>query len=156
MVADAYYFDEGTLTVTEESGSTEVAVAGIQGITIEPEYGTLERLYTADSTQIESQKQAEAAVNVEIDYSKFDIDAAKQWLGGSGSSATSLTDTSDPTKFTVKVVSTSADEGIERTAEVTGVTFESWPLVDGSQGEFEEYNLSGTGETVSQLADTSA
>ena len=153
-MGDAYYFDDGVLSVETEDTQEDVAIAGLQGIEIEPGYDII-RHYTADSTHIESQKQQEHEVPVTIDYSKFDVDAARQWLGGSGASSGASTDTSDPQKFTVKAVSTSAGGGVERTCEVEGVTFDSFPLVSGSRGEFEEYNLSGTGERISQFEDTS-
>jgi hypothetical protein len=152
-MANAFWFDEGTITV-KEADDTDLAIAGFQGLTVEAGFETLEQLYTADSVFVESQKQAQHRVNVEIEYSKWDADAAKYYLGG-GSSATASTDTSDPAKFNILAVSTSADGSIERTVEVENVTFENFPMVDGSQGEFEAYTLSGTGEKVTNL-DTAA
>jgi len=148
------YFDDGVLEVETES-ETAVAIAGLQGLTITPSWN-INRYYTADSGFIESQKQSEHEVPVEIDYGKFDVEAAQEWLGGDGSTATSSTDTSDPQKYTVSAVTEADDGSFERTCVVEGVTFEEFPMVDGSRGEFEEFNLSGTGEIISQLEDTSA
>ncbi len=153
MAANAYWFDEGTITIDKDDG-TSLAVAGFQGLTVEAQFETMERLYTADSVFIESQKQANHSVSVTVDYSKWDSDAAEYWLGGGGSGAspaTESTDTSDPAKFSITAASTAADGSVTRTVEVEGVTFENFPLVDGSQGEFEQYQLTGTGEKVTNL-----
>lgn len=155
MANDAYFFDDGVLTVTNSADSSETPLAGLQGITVTPEY-ELQQLYTADSTFREEAKQHSHNVNVDIDYSVFDIATAKQWLGGEGTTAaTSSTDTSDPAQFKVEVVQASADGSLEKTVEVAKVIFPDFPLIDGSQGEFEEYGLSGSGRTVANLDETS-
>jgi hypothetical protein len=149
-MANAFWFDEGTITVEDDSG-TDLAIAGFQGLTVEAGFETLEQLYTADSVFVESQKQAQHSVSVEIEYSKWAEEAAQYWLGG-GSAETESTDTSDPALFGILAVSTSADGQVTRTVEVENVTFENFPLVDGSQGEFEVYTLTGTGERVTDLS----
>jgi len=153
-MGNAYWFDEGTITV-EKADGTSVDVAGFQGLTVEAAYENLQQLYTADSVFIESQKQSNHLVNVTIDFSKWDSDAAEHWLGGGASGASpanASTDTSDPAKFTVRAVSTSADGSVQRTVEVEGVTFDSFPMIDGTQGEYEQYNLTGIGEKITNLA----
>jgi len=155
MSANPYFFSDGTLTVTEEAGSTELAIAGLRGVTITAANETTE-LYTADSTFRETVKQYEHNVNVEIDYAFFDIEAAQQWLAGDGTTtATASTDTSDPALFKVERVDPSSDGSVERTTEVESVVFPEFPIVDGSQDEFEEYGLSGSGRSITNLADTS-
>ena len=154
MSAEPYWFSDGALTV-EDSGGSTLALAGLRGVSITPAFETTE-LYTADSTFRETVKQYEHNVNVEIDYVFFDIETAQQWLAGQGSTtATASTDTSDPALFTVSRVDPSADGNIERTTEVENVVFPEFPLVDGSQDEFEEYGLSGSGRSVTDLSDTS-
>lgn len=148
MSTDPYWFSDFATLELEKSGGTTDYAAGIKGATIEAEYQTLERLYTADSTQIEAQKQAEAHVPVELNYVKFDPEFAKEWLGGSGSSATSLTDTSDPQKYKLTGDFDNADGSTQINIEVTGITFPNIPLLDGSQDEFVEWSLSGSGENI--------
>lgn len=154
---DAWVIDDFTTLdmTTSDQTSTSTPVAGIQGVTIVPSV-TVEQLYTADSIKIEEQKQFEAAVNVEIEYSLWDETAAvvQQWLGGAGSSATSLTDSSDPQKF--EISGTFDSVGGDRTmdATVTGITFEEMPIIDGDRGEFLSRNLSGTGEDITDLSMT--
>lgn len=154
-MAEAYFFDDGVLTVETDEGSEDVTVAGISEITIDPEWEIAEK-YTADSGFREAVKQYEHTVAVDVGYMDFNMDAAQQWLGGDGPSATSSTDTSDPQLYTVKVVSTSVGGAIERECEVEKVVFPNFPLVDGSAGEFEEYSLSGSGRSVTSLEDISS
>lgn len=154
---DAYVLDDYTTLdlTTNDQTSTATPVAGIQGVTIVPAV-SIEQLYTADSIKIEEQKQFEAAVNVEVEYSLWDEDASvvQQWLGGAGSSATSLTDSSDPQKFDIS--GTFDSVGGDRTLDVTvtGITFPEMPIIDTERGEFVSRNLSGTGEDITDLSMT--
>ena len=155
MPNDAYWFSDGSLTVQNEEDDSETPIAGLRGVTITPAYETTE-LYTADSTFRAEVKQYEHNVNVEIDYVFFDIETAKQWLGGEGTTAaTASTDTSDPMLFNVERVDDSADGSLQKTTEVQNVVFPEFPIVDGSQDEFEEYGLSGSGKQIGNLAETS-
>lgn len=152
---EAYWINDGALTVTNAADDSDVAIAGLRGITITPAYETNE-LYTADSTFRDTVKQYNHNVNVEIDYAFFSIDAAKQWLGGQGTTtATSSSDTSDPMLFNIERVDPSVDDTFERTVSVINVVFPEFPVIDGSMDEFEEYGLSGSGEKVDNFADTS-
>ena len=149
------WIDDGALTVQNSEDDSDIAIAGIRGITVTPAYETTE-LYTADSTFREVVKQYEHNVNVEIDYAFFNVEAAQQWLGGQGTTtATASTDTSDPMLFNIERVDPSAKGGFERTTEVEQVVFPEFPVIDGSQSEFEEYGLSGSGRSITNLADTS-
>jgi hypothetical protein len=156
MARDPYWFsDFATLSLQTSAGTTELA-AGIKGATIEAEHQTLERLYTADSTKIESQKQAEFQVPIELNYVKFEPDFVKQWLGGSGGDATvtSYTDTSDPQKYTLSGDFDNADGTTQVNITVEGITFPSIPVFDGEQDEFVEWGLSGAGEDITTFDTT--
>jgi hypothetical protein len=150
-MGNAYWFDEGTITIDDPDGVETLTVAGFQGLTVEAAYENLMQLYTADSVFIESQKQANHLINVTIDFSKWDSDTAEYWLGG-GSTASESTDTSNPALFNVTAVSTAADGSVQRTIEVENVTFDSFPMIDGTQGEYEQYNLTGVGEKITNLS----
>jgi hypothetical protein len=152
-MAEAIFSNVGVLSV-ENSTGTEVPIAGIRDVEIIPGYETTE-LYTIDSTFRDAVKQYEHSVEVNITYANFDIEAAQQWLGGEGTTATASTDTEDPTLFTVQFVSESADGTFERTAAATKVVFPQFPLVQATQDEFEEFDLSGSGRIVETLTDTS-
>jgi hypothetical protein len=152
-MAEAIFSNVGVLTVQDDS-ATAVPIAGIRDVEIIPGYETTE-LYTMDSTFRDAVKQYEHTVEVNITYANFDIPAAQQWLGGEGATATASQDTEDPTLFNVEFVSTSADGTFERTAVAEKVVFPTFPVVSATQDEFEEFDLSGSGRTLSQLADTS-
>lgn len=142
--------DYSTLTVENEAGD-EVAVAGLQGVTITPNC-TVDQLYTADSNKIADQVQYEFAVNVEIEFIFFDGDIAKEWLGGNGSSDSSWADDSNPELFQIAdFTGESRDGSNELTCTVDNVTFEEMPLAEWSDGEYYSWNLSGTGEDISDF-----
>lgn len=138
----------------QNSAAASVPIAGIRDVTITPAYEHTE-LYTMDSSFRESVKRYEHNVNVEITYAKFSLDLAQEWLGGEGATATASQDDSDPTLFQIDDVVTSADGGFERTVAVDDVVFPEFPAIDASYGEFEEYNLTGSGRQISDLSDTS-
>jgi hypothetical protein len=154
-MANAYFFDSGVLTLEETSSSTDFAPIGLQDVTVTPAFEH-EELFTADSTFREDVKRHTHSVNVEISYSKLPLEFAQQWLGGSGgTTATASQDDESVALFNATLVSTSADGSVERTLEVTEIHFAEFEVLNGSQGEYEEYSLSGSGRTVGQLEDTS-
>lgn len=151
-MSDAYNLEEASLDVTRDDG-TDVSIAGITEVTITPSV-SIEQLYTGDSIKIEEQMQHSFEVGVDITVRTWDEAMAQEWLGGDGASATSMADTSKPQKFTVTGVLNNIGGTKELTVEVTGVTFEEFPLADLQMGEFQEISLSGTGEDIPQFADT--
>jgi len=154
-MAEAYFFDEGALTLVEQGQTDEFQPVGLQNVTVTAAYEH-ENLFTADSTFREDVKRHTHTVDVEIGYSKFPIDMAQTWLAGGGGTATASQDNNNVALFNVTLVSTSTDGTVERTLEVTNIDFPEPEFLNGSQGEYEEYTLSGTGETIGQLEDTSA
>lgn len=156
MATDAYRIDDYTTLDLATSSGTTTPVAGIQGVTIIPSV-SMDRLYTGDSIKIEEQQQNEFSVDVGIEYSLWDQSASvvQQWLGGGGgTTATSMTDTNDPQKFSI--TGTFDSVGGDRTLDtnVTGITFEEMPIIDGSAGEYLSRDLSGTGEDITDLSMT--
>lgn len=150
-MADAYFADQATLSL-ETSGATDVPIAGLQDLTVVPNV-SVEQLYTGDSIKIEDQKQHEFQVQVDVGFSKWDLTLAEQWLGGSGSTATSMTDTNDPQKYSASGEFTSADGALTYQWEVSGITFEEMPVLDFSRGEFIQWDLSGVGEDMTDLSE---
>jgi len=151
-MADAFFSDDATLTLKTSSG-TDVPIAGIQDIEVVPSV-SIERLYTGDSIKIDSQQQHEFEVAVDIGFSKWDLDLAKEWLGGDGTSVTTLTDTTDPQKYKITSEFTEVNDGSTYKLEVTGITFEEMPIIAVSRGEFIQWDLSGIGEDVNTLDNT--
>jgi hypothetical protein len=150
-MTDAFFSDDATLTL-ETSGATSVPIAGIQDIEVVPSV-SIERLYTGDSIKIDSQQQHEFEVAVDIGFSKWDLSLAAEWLGGPASTATSMTDTTDPQKYKITSTFTEVNNGATYDLEVTGITFEEMPIIAVSRGEFIQWDLSGVGEDLTNLAE---
>lgn len=152
--SEAIWSNSGALTFTDPTDDSEILFAGVREVTITPTYEH-QNLYTFDSTFRETVKRYEHDVNVEITYAKFSMEFAQEWLGGEGATATASQDSADPMKFDLENVTPSADGGFERTTAVADVVFPELPLDSATYGEFEEYDLTGSGRQVSNLADTS-
>jgi len=152
---EAIWSNSAALTFEDPADDSEILFAGVREYTITPAYEHSE-LYTIDSAFREDVKRYEHNVNVEITYANFSLDLAQEWLGGEGSTATASQDSFDPALFTIDDVHTSADGGFERTVTVDNVVFPEFPAVDATFGEFEEEGLTGSGEQVTDLSDTSA
>jgi len=155
MASDSWVLDDFTTLDLKTTGDTDTPIAGIQELTIIPSV-SIERLYTGDSIKIEEQFQHEFQVQVEIGESLWDPLMARQWLGGSGGTeAGSMTDTTQPQKY--KLEGTFDSVGGDRTlgdtdpVTVDGITFEEMPIKDASRGEYEQYDVSGVGETISNV-----
>jgi len=152
-MSEAYHLrDWQTLTL---SGSEEVTVAAVRGVTITPSV-EIDELWSADQGTVEELKQREFTCDVEIEYARFDSDLAEEWMGGDGTTSTSFADNSDPQEFelTFEVDATDAADVLEIT--VSRIVFEEMPLFDGSHDDWTTWDLSGTGyeldnvETVSE------
>lgn len=156
-MSDPYHLrDYTTLDLTEEDGSTSLPVAGIQGVTIIPSV-SIDRLFTGDSIKAHTRKQSEFTVDVGVEYALWDSSASvvQQWLGGDGgTTATSMTDTSNPQTFSIS--GTFDSVGGDRTLDVTvtQITFEEMPIIDATDDEFMSRDLSGTGEDLTDLSMT--
>jgi len=150
-MTDAFFSDDATLTL-ETSGGTDVPIAGIQDIEVVPSV-SIERLYTGDSIKIDSQQQHEFEVAVDIGFSKWDLSLAAEWLGGPASTDTSMTDTTDPQKYKIQSTFTEINGATSYNLEVSGITFEEMPIIAVSRGEFIQWDLSGVGEDLTNLAE---
>jgi hypothetical protein len=150
-MTDAFFSDDATLTL-ETSGATSVPIAGIQDIEVVPSV-SIERLYTGDSIKIDSQQQHEFEVAVDIGFSKWDLTLAAEWLGGAASTGTGMADTTDPQKYKISSTFTEVNNGATYDLEVTGITFEEMPIIAVSRGEFIQWDLSGVGEDLTNLAE---
>lgn len=155
MSSEAYFLqDYSTLDLeTDEGTPTSTPVAGITSVELVANV-SINRLFTADSIKVEEQKQTEHLVDVNIGFAKFDPVIVEQWLGGGGgSSANSMADTSDPQKYAINTADfVSAGGGTTYSINITGITFESMPLFSASQGEFAQWDLSGTGTDVADAS----
>lgn len=149
MAEKTYWGDSMELSIFQIESGTSITVAELQQVEIIPSFQVFERLYSADSVKMASQKQGEFQVQVNIGISAWDVALLQQWLGGSGASSTGLVDTSDPQKFTIEGKIAPADGTATKTAaKVTGVTFDQMPVFTASRSEFVQKDLEGIGEDV--------
>lgn len=156
MATSAYWFDDFTTLDLKIQDGTDIPAAGIQGVTIVPSTN-IEHLFTADSIKADTRKQDEFTVDVQIDYSLWDITVLQEWMSGDSSPGTppiSQSDTSDPATFKIDGVFNNADASAALNATVEDITFEEMPVVDGSRGEFVEWGLEGTGEDLTGVEST--
>ena len=67
-------------------------------------------------------------------------------------SAGSWEDDSDPEKFDLSSFEGDSRDGSNRlTCDVEGITFEEMPITDFTDGDYYEWNLSGTGEDITNF-----
>jgi hypothetical protein len=64
-----------------------------------------------------------------------------------------MSDQNDPQKYTASGEFTSVDGSTTYQWEITGITFEEMPILDFSRGEFIQWDLSGTGEDLTDLSE---
>lgn len=153
-MTNAFFGDSMALMLEEDDGSMEVPVAGLQGVSIMLSADHVE-LFTADSIERETVKKRELSIPVEIEYAKWDKSFAQWWMAGGGSSsATSVTDTSDVTTFSINTADlTSADGSVTLNVAVDNIYFEELPIWEASEGEFVSQSISGTGKTISDFSE---
>ena len=151
-MTDAYYADDLTLTVNDSAG-TEIAVAGLKGVTIELEAEHIE-LFTTDSIEREAVKKRELSVPIEIEWALWDEAFVQAWMAGDSTATgqTTVADTSDVAIFDIDGTVTSVDGSKTLQVTVEDVYFESFPVWDAQEGEFIMQNASGTGKTISDLS----
>lgn len=142
-----------TLSIEEDDGSTSIPVAGLQSVSLMLSAEHIE-LFTADSIEREAVKKRELSIPVEIEYAKWDEAFGQWWMaGGASSTATSVTDTSDVTTFSINTANvTSADGSTELQVTVDEIYFEELPIFESQEGEFISQSISGTGKTVSDFS----
>jgi len=148
-MSEAYHLQD-VQTLELEADTETIEVAGVRGVTITGSW-EIDELFTADSGKVEALKQREFTVDVEIENALFDGEVVKEWLGGDGSSSTSVADNSDPATFTLtgEVDSTNAADTMEITVEQ--IVFPDLDLWDMDSEDFMERGLSGTGYDISNF-----
>jgi len=133
---------------TDEMTPQTTPVAGIQNVEIMLSFSH-EDLFTADTIKREDVLQHSATVPVDIGFTFWDGEFAKQVLGGSGgTSGTSLADDSSPQRFQISGTFASRNAANEVDLTVEGITFEEIPLFMGEQGGFTSWDISGVGDDV--------
>jgi len=88
-------------------------------------------------------------VEVEFTIVEFNEELAQYWLNGSSTTANTITDTTNVAEYEVTIAQNMTDNGGTLSATVENVEFEEMPLLDLAEGEYNEHQLSGTGDGVS-------
>lgn len=146
MADNVYYGNEMSLTVKTSSG-TSLSVGVLKDVSIIPGV-EVDELYGADSIKRQSVKQREFSVQVTVGVASYDVTMIQEWLGGSGSSSTSIVDTADPAQFNVIGQVTPDGGSTDLKGDVSGVVFPEMPVFEASEGEFVTENIEGMGKNV--------
>lgn len=146
MAAEKYHGDDADITISTSSG-TSITVGIIQGVTVTPVFET-DELYGADSILREDIVQRDFEVEVECEFTEWDIALIKEFLGGSGSSSTGVVDTTDPALFTVTGKMTPRDSSTTDDVTVDEVVFDELPIFSSSKDEHMDKNITGIGRTL--------
>lgn len=148
MASHRYFGDEMKLRIdTEDAVPVNTPVASLQQVTITPSFNHVE-LYSADSVKRGDVKRNQFSVNVTIGVSAWDVVLLTEWLGGNGAAASTPTDTTNPTRFTITGGVTPSGGGADLEATVTGVTFNEMPVMDAQTDNFVQKNLTGDGADI--------
>jgi len=148
-MTNVFALRNATLT-TETSGGTATAVAGLRNVEIVPSVD-MTRFQTADSIFTEDKMQSNFEVSVSIEYAKFDGDIVGEWLGGDGSTATSMTDTSKPQLFTIEGTFEDRQAANQIDVTVEEIDFEEMPVFSGGEDEYAAWNLEGSGAKLTNF-----
>ena len=150
MAATKFFGDSMTLTVETAGDSNAVPVGVLQNVEITVQADHTE-LYGADTILREDVKKSNLSVTVNAGVASIDYDAFhQQWLSGSDTSTDASqtpTDTNDVALFDITGTITDTS-GTTKQAQVTDVYFEELPVYSAEQGEYIEWDLSGTGKTI--------
>lgn len=118
-------------------------------VEIIPGFDIMEYLQTADSVKFDNEKQGDFSVEVNVGIMKWDVATIQHWLGGSGTSSTSIVDTSNPALFNITGEISPADgTGTNIQAQVTRCSTDEMPVFSASKGEYIQRDVSFTGQDI--------
>jgi len=148
-MSQIYALRNATLTATTQGGDA-TTVAGLRNVEISAGVD-MTRFSTADSIFDEDKMQSNFSVDVSIEYAKFDGEIVGEWLGGDGTTATSMTDTSRPQLFKIEGVFESRGGGKQIDVTVEEIDFEEMPVFSGGEDEYAAWNLEGNGAKLTNF-----
>lgn len=158
MPTDRFYFDEGTLDIT--IGGTAVTAAHVRDVTITPAADHNE-FYGPDSIKRQEVKRSNFRVDVELTIGQFNEELLQYWLAGDGTTSTTVNDDNNVAEFQVTAeqdmtdhTNTTGDESLK--AAVANVHFPEMPAIDGTENEYIDQSVSGTGDGVTWTKETVA
>jgi hypothetical protein len=155
MAAEVFFSDDATLSVADSADTGLDVVGELKGVTFELTADHV-TLYSGDSIERSAVKKRELEIPVDISVAAFDPAFAQAWMAGDSTTTnTSVTDTTDVAEFNLTGTFTTVGGGTTYDAEIGGVYFDTLPMFGAEEGEFIVWDISGTGQTVSNL-DTQA
>lgn len=141
-----YHGDTMTISAALEGG-TSIAIGKTQSLEMRVEVNEQE-YFSADSTLRDAVQHTEKVPIVVFAIGSWDVALHKQWLGGSGTSSTSIADTSDPQKFDITGTVTPHGGSTAWDVTVSGVTIPTLPLFSATRNEFLEEEFEGRGDNL--------
>lgn len=161
------FFGDDIATFKVEIDGTEITAGKVKDATITAVADHVKLFSPDDSSSSDTTvtrdevKRREVEVEVEFTIVQFNEELAQYWLNGGGSTSTTITDTTDVAEFDVTLeqnmtdhTGTTDDESLK--AVVDNVEFPEMPLLDLAEGEYNEHQLSGTGDGVTLTKETVA
>jgi len=137
-----------TMTVSAAlEGGTSIPVGKTQSLEMRLEAEENE-YFSADSTLRDAVKHTERVPVVTFSVGAWDVELAKQWLGGSGTSSTGIVDTSDPQKFDISGSINSVGGTSSWDVDILGVTIPTLPMFTMSRDEFLNEEFQGRGDDI--------
>jgi len=148
MASEYWFGAEGMITVTAPDGSTDIPAAGLRGLTITPQFEHVE-LYTGDSVNREAVKRRNFAVEVDIQYLKWNKDLVEWFLGDGSATSSTVVDTSDVPLFDIDATinNVGGDDDIDVT--ISNCHFpDGVPLFDYQEDEFLARDVTARGDAI--------
>lgn len=151
MPTDRFFGDDIANFLVDINGTT-ITAGKVRDVSI---MGTADHveLFTGDSVNRSEVKRREVGIDVEMTLVEFNEELGQYWLQGSDSTSTTINDDSNVAEFNITVeqdmtdhTGASGDESLK--AVVNNTHFEEMPLLNLAEGEYNEHELSGSGDAV--------
>jgi hypothetical protein len=153
------FFGDDIATFKVEIASTTLTAGKVKDVTITAVADHVKLFAPDDSSSSDTTvtrdevKRREVEIEVEFTIVQFNEELAQYWLNGGGSTSTTINDTTDVAEYDVTLEQnmtdhdgSTDDESLK--AVVDNVEFSEMPLLDLAEGEYNEHQLSGTGDGV--------
>lgn len=147
-----YYFGtDTTISITPEGGS-EITLACLQSASVVARRTNVDLRGCGTTKRV---KVAQDTYEVEVKFQVAGIDAELigeilgSWTSGTGTATES--DTTTATEFTVVITGTSRTTGKTLAATITNVVFEEVPVIVANYNEWDLWEFTGIGDSVSAV-----
>jgi len=157
MPSDRYYGDDITEFQIEINGST-ITAGAVTDVSIRGE-AEHDELFDPEDVSFSEVKRREVAVIVEFTIREFDEELVQYWLGGGNSASSSVAQTSDVARYDIIFEQRATDHSgttgdVSLRASVEGFHVSDMPLLEMTQGEYNEHDVSGRANNVTLTKET--